>query len=49
VSTATAVFITTTTPPVYSAGICSHACINKGEKNKGKNDLLGSYYLGYIF
>ena len=37
-----------TTLVVRGASTCSRATIaNKGEKNKGKNDLLGSYYLGY--
>ena len=38
-----------TTLVVCSTSTYSYAAItNKGEKNKGKNDLLGSYYLGYI-
>ena len=36
-----------TTLVVRGASTYSRAAIaNKGEKNKGENDLLGSYYLG---
>ena len=37
-----------TTLAVRGTSTCSRATItNKGEKNKGENDLPGSYYLGY--
>jgi hypothetical protein len=48
VSAIAAAFITATILLVYSASTRSRAHTNKGEKNKGKNDLLGSYYLGHI-
>ena len=45
-STVITAFIIVTTPLVYSTGAYSHAYTNKGEKNKGENNLLKSYYLG---
>lgn len=47
-SAAAAASAVETTLAVYGASTCSYATVtNKGEKNKGENDLLGSYYLGH--
>ena len=55
-SATAAAFTTVTTLPVCGAIAHSYAhaavaptATNKGEKNKGKNDLLKSYYLGHAF